>query len=256
MLQQNSLIKAADLLSKSSFTVAFTGAGISVESGIPPFRGPGGIWNQYDPKVLDLNYFHLHPQESWIVIKEIFYDFFQNIEPNPAHKTLALWENQNSVNVVITQNIDHLHQKAGSQNVIDFHGNAHRLVCLSCHWITEDFQSLLKNLPPHCPKCGEILKPDFVFFGENIPQLAYQNAFEAAQKAEVFIIIGTSGEVSPANQIPVIAKQNGAVIIEINNNKSLYTNNLTDIYLSGKASEILLALQHIINENNKNQYHA
>jgi NAD-dependent deacetylase len=250
MSQHESLVRAARLICKSSFTVAFTGAGISVESGIPPFRGPGGIWNKYDPKVLDLNYFHDHPSESWEVIKVIFYDFFQNISPNPAHKTLALWESNNLINSIITQNIDHLHQKAGSKIVIDFHGHAHRLVCLSCHWTTEDFQSLLKKLPPQCPKCGDTLKPDFVFFGENIPQAAYQNAFESAEKAEVFLIIGTSGEVSPANQFPIIAKQNGAVIIEINNDKSLYTNNITDIYISGKAGEILPALQHIINEIN------
>lgn len=233
------LHKAADILLQSNRNVGFTGAGVSVESGIPPFRGENGLWNKYDPGILDLSYFYSNPYEAWTVIKEIFYDFFGSAPPNAAHTILAEMEQDNLLSSVITQNIDNLHQDAGSKTVYEFHGNSRNLICKECDITYPVNDNLIATLPPRCEKCGTVLKPDFIFFGEMIPQFAYQKSMEEAQKAGVFIVIGTTGEVVPASMIPQMAKENGVKIIEVNPNRSLFTGSVTDIYLQGKASEVL-----------------
>ena len=119
-------------LKKSKFTIAFTGAGISVESGIPPFRGEHGLWNKYNPEVLDLGYYLENQEKCWHYIREIFYDFFADAKPNEAHKVLAKMEEAGLLNSIITQNIDNLHQEAGSKIVHEFHGNSKKLKCLKC----------------------------------------------------------------------------------------------------------------------------
>jgi NAD-dependent deacetylase len=238
--------EAALLLKQSRFTTAFTGAGISVESGIPPFRGSGGLWNKYDPQALDIQYFLDDPAASWAVIKEIFYDFFNTARPNKAHLVLARMELEGMLGRTITQNIDNLHQEAGSQMVFEFHGNTKNLRCLHCHRGYLAGQISLDHFPPTCRECGGILKPDFVFFGEAIPQLPLAAAYKAASLSDVFLIIGTTGEVMPANQIPVMAKQCGAKIIEVNPEPSKYTHGLTDIFLKGKATEVMGKLEKLI----------
>ncbi len=240
------LKKAAKLLQKSHFTIAFTGAGISVESGIPPFRGEHGLWNKYNPEVLNLEYYLENQEKCWFVIREIFYDFFADSKPNAAHYVLAKMEEERFLNSIITQNIDNLHQEAGSKTIHEFHGNSKKLKCLKCERIygIEDFD--FKNIPPKCKIDDEILKPDFIFFGEGIPKEAYNNSFADAKKAEVCIIIGSTGEVMPASYIPHTAKQNGATIIEINPEESMFTKQLTDIHLKGKAGEILSQLEKLL----------
>jgi len=233
------ITEAARLLKKSRFTTAYTGAGISVESGIPSFRGEDGLWNKYDPEMLDLDYFLKHPEKSWKVIKEIFYDYFGQTKPNKAHLALAEMERRNLIARTITQNIDNLHQEAGSRIVYEFHGNCQTLYCLSCNTKYRAPEISLDHLPPTCRQCGGILKPGFVFFGESIPQLPLVAAYEAASLSEVFLIIGTTGEVMPANQIPYMAKSNGATIIEVNPKESNYTNKITDIFLKGKAAGVM-----------------
>ena len=239
--------QAADLLKQSNYTTAFTGAGISVESGIPPFRGATGLWSKYDPVVLDIGYFHSNPFESWRVIKEIFYDFFGKAKPNRAHKVLALMEQKGLLKNIITQNIDNLHQEAGSREVYEFHGNSRELICTKCgkKFVMQDID--FEKLPVTCDVCGGLVKPDFIFFGEGIPQEAYRKSLEAAEKADVFLVIGTTGEIMPASQIPVIAKNNGAKIIEINIEPSNYTFQITDIFLKGKATEIMERLSLLLN---------
>lgn len=236
------LESAADLIRKAKSMVAFTGAGISVESGIPPFRGADGLWSKYNPEVLELGFFYSRPLDSWKVIKEIFYDFFGHAHPNAAHLALAQLEQAGMLGCVITQNIDNLHQTAGSRVVHEFHGNSQKLLCTSCskHYEAGDIELMV--LPPACPACRGLLKPDFVFFGESIPIDAYHASMAAAEKADVFLIIGSTGEVMPANQIPLIAWQNGAKIIEINPEPSHYTPKITDIYIAGKAGESMTAL--------------
>ena len=129
---ENKLELAAKTIKQSKHAVVFTGAGISVESGIPPFRGENGLWNKYDPIVLDLDYFHRNTEHAWTVIRELFYDFFGRAKANAAHKVIARWEEIGLIKSVITQNIDNLHQLAGSKCVYEFHGTASTMVCLKC----------------------------------------------------------------------------------------------------------------------------
>ncbi len=236
---ENNILKAAQAIKGSAYTIAFTGAGISVESGIPPFRGPEGLWNKYNPEILELDYFYRHPEKSWPVIKEIFYDFFGTASPNPAHKALAELEHRGLLKCIVTQNIDNLHQEAGSKVVHEFHGTCGRMVCLKCRKTYKSSDISLKKLPPVCPACKGLLKPDFIFFGENISTATYTASFEAAQQARVVIVIGTTGEVMPAGYIPLTAKKNGATIIEINTESSAFTGKVTDIFLQGKAAELM-----------------
>jgi NAD-dependent deacetylase len=231
--------KAAKAIAASSHTTAFTGAGISVESGIPPFRGPGGLWNKYNPETLDIDYFKQHPLESWVVIKEIFYDFFSSAKPNGAHMALAQLENMALLSAIITQNIDNLHQAAGSKNVIEYHGNSQKLICPHCNNKFRPHELDLNELPPRCQADNSVLKPDFVFFGESIPGMAHILSTEESQVAEVFLLIGTTGEVMPAAMVPRLAKDRGATIVEVNPEESLYTKDITDIFLQGKATEIM-----------------
>ena len=236
---EEKIIAAANLIGNSKYLVAFTGAGISVESGIPAFRGSEGLWSKYNPEVLDLNYFYKNSKESWVVIKEIFYDFFSKAKPNSGHLGLARLEELGVLKCVITQNIDNLHQVAGSKVVHEFHGNSQLLVCTSCGKRYTVAEVDIEKQPPECAECSGLLKPDFIFFGESIPTNPFQASLAAAKKSDVFIIIGSTGEVMPANQIPEIAKQNGAKIIEINPSPSNYTNHITDIFLDGKAGEVM-----------------
>lgn len=241
------LIKeTAELIKKSDYTIAFTGAGISVESGIPPFRGEHGLWNKYNPEILDLGYYHKHSEECWYYIREIFYDFFADASPNDAHRVLAKMEKNGLLQSVITQNIDNLHQEAGSSRVFEFHGNSKKLKCLKCQRIYNSGEFDFKNIPPRCKSDNQILKPDFIFFGEGIPHEAYSNSFAEAERAKVCLIIGSTGEVMPASYVPRTAKQSGAVIIEINPEESMFTHHITDIHLKGKAGEILLELEKIL----------
>lgn len=233
------IVKASEILTKSNHTTIFTGAGISVESGIPPFRGENGLWNKYDPDLLDIDTFYSNPLESWKIIKEIFYDYFGIAKPNLAHKIIAELEEKKIVKAVITQNIDNLHQEAGSKKIFEFHGNSKRLICTNCKTIYKIQEVSLNQLPPLCKKCNHLLKPNFIFFGEGIPQEAYDGSLNEANIADVFVVIGTTGEVMPACMVPQMAKQNGAVIIEINTEKSAFTNKITDLFIQGKASDML-----------------
>ncbi len=230
--------RAADAIREAKRTVGFTGAGISVESGIPPFRGEGGLWSKYDPALLQLDHFLSSPDTSWKVIREIFYDFFGSAVPNAAHRGLAELERQDLLKGgVITQNIDNLHQDAGSRTVHEFHGSAGRMICLACGEKKPSAEIDLQRLPPTCPDCGGLLKPDFIFFGEGIPEDVSAASFHEAELADLFILVGTTGEVMPACLIPSLAKQNGAKVIEINVEPSNYgKRGVTDIFLQDKAT--------------------
>ncbi len=232
----NDYDRAAEWIREARRIAAFTGAGISVESGIPTFRGPTGLWSRYDPQILDLSYFFEHPEESWQVIKEIFYDYMgQKAQPNAAHYFLAELEKRGKLEGVITQNIDNLHQEAGSRNVMEFHGTAQYLVCTECRDRTAFTEHDLSRLPPHCKKCGGLLKPDFIFFGEAIPPEAYRRSMKLVQNADLLIVIGTTGEVMPASMIPFEARH--AKMIEINVEPSAYTPERTNLFLQTKATE-------------------
>ena len=240
------LTQAANLIRKAKYAVAFTGAGISVESGIPPFRGENGLWNTTDPIFLEIDFFNKKPLQSWLKIKEIFYDKLGDAQPNIAHEMLAKMEKRSFLETISTQNIDHLHQKAGSKYVYELHGTYKQLVCLECSSEYDMSFADLNYLPPTCFVCKGILKPDMVFFNEPIPPFAKKRSFEEAAKADVLIIIGTNAEVLPAAKIPEVAKENGAKIIEINITPSHFTNTITDIFLKMKATEAMKAIGKLL----------
>ncbi len=244
---QNKLKDVVKILQQARHTVAFTGAGISAESGIPTFRGKGGIWDKYDPIILEIDYFKKNPDKAWPHIKDMFYNVIDKAQPNPAHKVLTQWEQQGLLKAIITQNIDNLHQKAGNKNVIEYHGNTRDLICLNCGKITPVKQADMTQNPVTCPHCGGLLKPDFVFFGEPIPLEAQQQSLWHTQSSDVYLVIGTTGIIMPASLLPYEAKKNGATIIEINLTPSNYTNTITDIFLQGKAGDILPGLQKLMN---------
>lgn len=238
--------QAAGALLSAQHAIAFTGAGISVESGIPPFRGTAGLWEKYDPQTLEIHYFMSHPEESWRVIREIFYNSFAKAEPNAAHLGLAELESRGLLKAVITQNIDNLHTRAGSKAVIEFHGNSRTLVCVDCTKAYAASDTDFGELPPTCRLCGAILKPDFVFFGEPIPQQAYAHAFLEAERTDVVLVIGTTGEVMPAALVPRIAKSKGATLIEINPSESNFTNSMTDIFIRASAADAMTQLLELL----------
>ena len=244
--QESSYREAAGLIKGACRTTAFTGAGISVESGIPPFRGPDGLWSRYDPQVLDIGFFHSYPGRAWMAIREIFYSSFLAAKPNAAHYALAAMEAAGRLHGVITQNIDNLHYQAGSRMIWEFHGNSRTLICLGCSKAYPVAGVDLGELPPTCRLCGGILKPDFVFFGEPIPEPAGTKAFLAAQMSDVLLLIGTTGEVMPAAMIPQAAKERGARIIEINTQESQYTRQITDVFLRAKATLAMVRLLELL----------
>ena len=231
------LLNIAEIIKNSKHLIAFTGAGISAESNIPTFRGENGIWDKYDPMILDIDYFNNNPSVCWPVIKDMFFSVIDKAEPNKAHYFLSQLEQKGILKSIITQNIDNLHQKAGSKNVIEFHGNTRDLICTKCNKVYSVNDVDLKNDIPKC-ECGKVLKPDFVFFGEGIPTKAYEKSISEIGKCDVMLVIGTTGEIMPASLLPYEAKNNGAKIIEINTEDSNYTKKITDIFINEKAGKV------------------
>lgn len=235
------LIKqAASRLRRSKHTVALTGAGISVESGIPPFRGAGSLWEKFDPmKFAEINYFLQHPDEVWKIFLSEMKKTLVNAQPNDGHKGLAELEKMNMLSTIITQNIDGLHQKAGNSDVIEFHGSFASFSCLNCGNKKSVEEINIDTLPPKCEKCGGIFRPDCVFFGEMIPQdHLYRSNIEASQ-CDVMLVVGTSALVQPAASIPSIAKASRGFIIEINPSPTPLTGFIADISLTGPAGNIM-----------------
>jgi len=230
---------------EAKYVLAFTGAGISVESGVAPFRGKGGLWNDTDPKLFYIDHFMESPKETWELLVEHFYNVSKKAEPNAAHTALAELEKGGLLHSLVTQNIDNLHTLAGSKIVHEFHGNLFRVVCTKTGTKYPVSNIDFSKLPPYS-KQGGLLKPDIVFFGEAIPPDVYAQSFAAAKQADVVIVIGTTGEVYPAASIPMIAKENGAKIIEVNTEDSEYSNTITDIFLRGKAGQIMSKLQKLV----------
>ncbi|MDR3048865.1 MAG: NAD-dependent deacylase [Elusimicrobiota bacterium] len=235
---QSQIEAAVQAIKKSKSIVAFTGAGISVESGIPPFRGENGIWNKYEEKLFEINYFLNHTQEAWDMLCDGFYEANVQAKPNDAHLVLARLEKERKLKAVITQNIDDLHTKAGSKTVYELHGNASRLHCVKDGSKYSVFDFDLKSAPL-CKKCGSMLKPDFVFFGEQLPEDDFGSAIQASKTCQLMLVIGSTGLVYPASSLPILAKEHNADIIEINPNPSSYTNSITDIFIPMKAAQAL-----------------
>lgn len=204
----------ADILIDAKKIVFVTGAGISQESGIPTFRGKDGLWRKYDSMQLaTIDAFYNNPKLIWEWYEERRKNIF-NAKPNPGHFAIAELEKYKEV-VVLTQNIDGLHQRAGSTNVLELHGSIIRIKCTVCDF-KDGIPASFQSLPPKCRRCDNILRPDVVWFGESLPQDVWNQAIVEANYCDVMIIAGTSLVVSPANTLPVYAKQNNAILVEIN----------------------------------------
>jgi NAD-dependent deacetylase len=233
----DSFEKAAEIILASELTLALTGAGISVESGIPDFRSAEGLWAKFDPaEYATIQAFRANPEKIWEMLREMD-KVVSRAKPNMAHKGMGELERMGCLHCIITQNIDNLHQAGGSKDVIEYHGNASTLSCLWCgrKYLATDKRD--ENLP-RC-ECDKILKPDVIFFGEAIPEEAMNRSFQLASSATALLVVGTSAVVSPVNTIPAIVKRNGGKIIEINIEKTNLTNSVTDIFFQGNAGDII-----------------
>jgi len=208
------------VLESSTHVVAFTGAGISAESGIPTYRGADGVWNRYDPdKVADADYFFRDPAYYWQFVRDVRYPALRDAAPNQGHRALAELERRGLLKALVTQNVDGLHQDAGSENVLELHGNTRRIRCLDCtrRYGLETLEDRLEGeMPPSCPDCGGLLKPDVVLFGESLPEETLQEAVRQSRSCDCFLAMGSSLLVQPAASLPARAKQAGAGLIIVN----------------------------------------
>lgn len=240
--------EAAETLAARRNAVALTGAGISVESGIPMFRGTQGMWEKYDPmEYATIGAFLRDPVKVWAMLAEMV-EVFSRAVPNPAHFGLAEMEKRGLLRSIITQNVDGLHQAAGSQRVIEFHGSAGELICLSCWNRYSSREKIRDGIPPRC-ECGRILKPNLVLFGEPIPWTAQEEAESQAETCSVLLVVGTSAQVTPACDIPRLAKRKGAVIVEINPEETPLTYSVTDLHLREKAGDAVTRLLSFLRDS-------
>lgn len=237
----------SEVLCRSRYAVALTGAGISVESGIPDFRSKDGLWSRYDPnEYAYIESFRANPGKVWKMLAEID-TLVARVRPNQAHEALSEFERLGLLKAVVTQNIDSLHQRAGSVNVVEFHGHFRSLHCDACMRLQSREATDLEKLPPRCP-CGGPLRPDIVFFGEGIPHESYLRAVEEAEKCDVMLVIGTSASVMPASQLPGIAKKAGARIIEINPSASELSYRISDLLIREPAGKALGTVLPIVRQ--------
>jgi NAD-dependent deacetylase len=242
--------RIAEMILESKKAVALTGAGISTESGIPDFRGPQGLWKQVDPRTSTIQFFRQFPDVFW----QFMVDRLGSIvraEPNRAHYALAELERMGKLSSVITQNVDGLHIKAGSRNVIELHGNVREAVCLSCGKVVpmEEAMGKVKRgyLPPRC-ECGGVLKPNVVLFNEPLPEEAYRRALLESGTCDLMLVVGTSLQVYPAAYLPVVAKQRGARLVIINMEPTPL-DDVADVAIHAKAGEALPAIVNALKKS-------
>ncbi|MFN8688106.1 MAG: SIR2 family NAD-dependent protein deacylase [Acidobacteriota bacterium] len=229
---------ARRMISESARIIALTGAGMSAESGVPTFRGRGGLWRNYEPQQLATpEAFARDPLLVWE-----WYNWrraaIHEAQPNAGHKALAALEQTGRHVTIITQNVDSLHSRAGSTHVIELHGSIWKSVCTGCAAVFWDRRGKLSTLPPLCPECHQMLRPGVVWFGESLPPMAWQASAEACSEAEVLLVIGSSGVVYPAADLAPIARQAGARVIEINLEPTALSS-LADLSFHEAAGQIL-----------------
>jgi NAD-dependent deacetylase len=234
--QQESIKFVSELIKSSRNTVILSGAGISTPSGIPDFRSEGtGLWAKDEPlEVASLTTFRHSPKKFFDWIRPLI-KLIVNAQPNPAHDAITSLENAGFIKTIITQNIDNLHQKSGSKNVIETHGSILKMTCTKCFYKTSSdpyIKSFINDGQiPFCPKCESILKPDVILFGEQMPHLPWENALSAARNCDLMIVAGSSLEVLPVAGIPMQALDRGAHLVIINQ---------TPTYLGVRADMVIL----------------
>lgn len=220
-MSSHALDVVADAIREADTVVVMTGAGVSTASGIPDFRSEDGIWNEYDPNDFHITRFRADPDGFWQERVELVEDLFgTDVEPNAAHEALARLESTGHLDTLITQNVDGLHQEAGSSDPIEIHGNGQRVVCSGCERRT-DIDPVMDRVrdgeaPPTCKQCGEVLKPDVILFGERLPEHDLLRAQAAARSADVFLSAGSSLTVEPAASLPRYTAQNGGMLCIVN----------------------------------------
>lgn len=252
---ENLIHKTARLIAEARHIVALTGAGISVESGIPPFRGPGGLWEKFDPmEVGHIQSFMRDPEKVWRLLISEMREVLAAARPNPAHLGLARLEAMGILKTVITQNVDGLHQMAGSRDVVEFHGNFAWLQCLNCGGRVRTVDVDLSRMPPRC-ECGGIFRPECVFFGEMIPPADLDRSQIASSTCDLMLVVGCSAVVQPAAYMPVIARQSGAAVIEINPEPTPLTGRTSAFLIQGKAGptmkKIVAEVERIMSEKGR-----
>jgi NAD-dependent deacetylase len=239
--------QAAEAIRHAKLTIAVTGAGISAESNIPTFRGHGGIWEKYPPdEYATIDAYYGNPEKVWRFWRELAVTLI-DCGPNPAHYALAELERLGLLQAVVTQNVDNLHEAAGSKNVIEYHGNARWLVCPRCRHRDPLDLTQHQDSPPYC-FCGSLMKPDVVMFGEVIPSQALVDAARLAETCKAMIVVGTSAQVYPAARLPILANQNGAFIIEANIEETDFTTTITHAFLKGPAGTTLPKLVEYVKQ--------
>jgi NAD-dependent deacetylase len=240
-MDEKVLLLLKKCINRSNKIVAFTGAGFSAESGISTFRGAGGLWSKYDPSIYaDISYFNKDPTYYWSFFRDERYPVIKRAKPNNGHYALVSLEKRGKLYRVITQNIDGLHQIAGSSEVIELHGNTRKINCLSCsktYSLDEVFKMLQKEFPPKC-SCGGLLKTATVLFGESLPQYELDMATLASKNCDLFMVLGSSLVVYPAASLPEIAKKNGALLIIINIDPTPL-DEIADLVINDNASKVL-----------------
>jgi NAD-dependent deacetylase len=248
-MSRDSIATLADWLSHAERAVAFTGAGISTESGIPDFRSPSGIWSKVQP-VFFQDYLRSEEsrKEAWRQKVHLFHEF-GNAKPNVGHIALARWEKAGRIVGVITQNIDELHQEAGSENVLELHGTARKVVCLRCEQLfpvepyIEEFAKT--EAVPDCPKCGGLLKHATVSFGQTLPEDVLAESMRISQEADLFLAIGSSLVVYPAAGLPEIALRAGSKLVIINRDPTPYDDQ-ADLVIRVPIGECLGAVDEFL----------
>jgi NAD-dependent deacetylase len=225
MASLSRVTKLARLIRASQPCVVLTGAGISTESGIPDFRSPAGIWARYDPmEYATISAFRRDPVKVW-EFYALRFEALTSAEPNEGHRALAELERRGLVRAVVTQNIDTLHERAGSRDVVEVHGSIREAECLACGTrvpLAEVVELLPGRPAPHCPRCGEILKPGVVMFGELLPERAVDRAFELATEAGLLLVVGSSLEVHPVAGLPDTTLSAGGAVAIVNRGPTPY----------------------------------
>lgn len=247
-----SIRQAASLMRRSLYAVALTGAGLSAESGIPTYRGTGGVWTRFgEPTIDGWDLFNEDPEAWWKHALEHrvggseFSEAIDRAVPNPGHYAMAELEHMGRLAHVITQNIDNLQHAAGSRHVTEIHGNRAKTRCMSCGLRYRLETVNLDSLPPTCPECGGIEKNDVVMFGEPIPRDALDECYRQTLKADLFLTVGTSAVVYPAADFPIMAKRRGAPLIEINPEETALTP-IADVVVRAPAGEAVPALVELL----------
>jgi NAD-dependent deacetylase len=242
MSNKEEIERARKLVASSNKIVALTGAGISVDSGIPDFRSEGGLWQRYDPhEYATIESFNRNPTKFWTMGRELAETILQ-AKPNSAHKGLSKLESNKKLIGIITQNIDNLHQAAGNKRIVELHGNYLRAYCTNCsrEYVGEEVHQRVVNgeIPPKCDSCQGILKSEAVLFGEPLPEKAMGEAVELCRKTDLMLVIGSSLTIYPAAFLPQLAKNAGAKIILVNL-EGINRDNVADIVIKGRATDVI-----------------